>query len=151
MGYRLGPTQGVAAGSRTIRVNPFQNQTAEPRLIEPVNTALRRNLQQDGTYRLSSRGEPDIVVNGVLTRFDRQGLSFNPDDILTVRDFNVILVARVTAMERSTGRILVDREIQGRTTLRVGADLGSVERQALPLLAEDLARNVTSVLVDGTW
>ena len=39
----------------------------------------------------------------------------------------------------------------GRTTLRVGSDLTSSERQAIPLAAEDLARHVTSLLVDGEW
>jgi hypothetical protein len=27
----------------------------------------------------------------------------------------------------------------------------NAERQATPLLAQDLARNVTALLVDGTW
>jgi hypothetical protein len=54
-------------------------------------------------------------------------------------------------VERRSGRVLVDREVGGRTTIRIGPDLASAERQAVPNLAEDLARNVTSVLVDGTW
>jgi hypothetical protein len=61
------------------------------------------------------------------------------------------MTAQVTAMERQTGRVLVDREVRGRTTIRIGADLARVERQTVPTLAEDLARNVTSVLVDGSW
>jgi len=35
--------------------------------------------------------------------------------------------------------------------IRVGDDLTSTERQALPLLAADLAKNVTTLLVEGTW
>ena len=37
------------------------------------------------------------------------------------------------------------------TLVRVGSDLSSAERQAIPLLADDLAKNVTELLVDGTW
>jgi hypothetical protein len=37
------------------------------------------------------------------------------------------------------------------TLIRVGSDLTSAERQALPLLAADLARNITALLADGTW
>jgi hypothetical protein len=33
----------------------------------------------------------------------------------------------------------------------VGTDLADAERQSLPLLAEDLARNVTVLLTEGTW
>ena len=41
--------------------------------------------------------------------------------------------------------------IGAHTLVRVGSDLTSAERQALPVLAEDLARNITSILVDGSW
>jgi len=61
------------------------------------------------------------------------------------------LTARFTATERGTGRVIVASAASGRTTIRAGADLPSAERQAAPLLAEDLARKITSALVDGTW
>ncbi len=151
VGYRLGPTNGQVAGSRSIQINPFQNETLEPRLVEPVTSALRKNIQRDGTYRLNTRNEGEIIVNGLITNYDRSGLSFNPRDILTPRDFQVTLTAKISAIERSTGKTILDREVLGRTTLRTSGDLGSAERQAIPQLADDLAKNVTSLLVDGTW
>lgn len=151
VGYRLGSTNGTPAGSRSIQVNLFRNQTPEPRLAEAVGFSLRRLLQQDGTYKLNTEGEGDVVVSGVLTGYERIGLSFQPSDTLSVRDFELRLQAHVTAVERGTGRAIFERDLQGRTTLRPGADFSSAERQAVPLLAEDLARNITSLLVDGTW
>jgi len=47
-----------------VTVRPFQNQTFEPGLTEAVDFALRRKLQQDGTYRLDTQGSGDIVVSG---------------------------------------------------------------------------------------
>ena len=70
-GYRVGPTNGVAAGDKSVQVNLFQNATPEPRLIEAVATALRKTLQQDGTFRLNTHSDGDIVVSGVITRFQR--------------------------------------------------------------------------------
>lgn len=116
-----------------------------------IVSALRKSLGQDGTYRLDTRGNGDIHVTGVVTRFDREGVSFQPNDILTARDFRLHLVAKVHASDRITGKTLLDREVEGHTSLRMQADLPSAERQALPLLAEDLARNITSLLVDGGW
>jgi hypothetical protein len=150
-GYRLGPTNGTAAGSKSVRVNLFRNDTFEPRLTEAIGTALRRTLQQDGTYRLSTHGEADIVVDGVVTRYHRTGVAFQPQDTITPTDFQISILAKVTAIERNTGRVILDREVGGRTTIRIGPDLASAEREAVPNLAEDLARNVTSLLVDGTW
>ncbi len=149
--YQLGPTNGTSAGERSIEVQFFQNKTGEPRLIEAVTASLRKTLQQDGTYKLDTRGESDVIVTGTLLRYQRGGVTFQPSDVRTVRDYNVVLTAQVVARERSTGKVLLDRVISGRTTLRAGSDLASAERQSLPNLAEDLARNVTTYLVDGTW
>jgi hypothetical protein len=150
-GYRVGPTNGVPAKSKSIQVNLFQNQTLEPRLAEPLATALRRILQQDGTYRLNTSGAGDIVVQGEIIEFRRSELSFRPEDILTVRDYALSLVAHVKAIDRATGATVLDRAVRGRTSIRVGNDLTSAERQAIPLLAEDLARNLAALLVDGDW
>ena len=150
-GYRLGSTNGVEARDKSIEVVPFSNQTLEPRLGDSVTTAMRQNLQRDGTFRLSTHGDPDIVVTGVLTRYDRHELSFLPNDILTVSDFRISIKAQVTARNLSTGKTVLDKEVSGYTLVRVGSDLTSAERQALPLLADDLAKNITALLVDGTW
>ncbi|MHB8519831.1 MAG: LPS assembly lipoprotein LptE [Limisphaerales bacterium] len=151
VGYRVGPSSGVAAGSRSVQVNFFRNRTLEPRLSEAVGSALRKNLQQDGTYRLDTHGTGDIVLDGVIISYDRAALTFQPNDILTVRDYVVELTASITARDRSTGKVFLERNVTGRTTIRVGSDQASAERQALPLLADDLAKNAASLLVDGVW
>lgn len=151
-GYRVGPTNGVPAGSRSVQVHPFLNKTREPRLTDAVTGALRKQLQKDGTYRLETRGPGDIVVTGFISKFDRSGVTFQPRDVQTVRDFSMAIVAVVSAQDRGTGKFLFEnQEVEGRTTLRVGADLSSAERQAVPLMAEELARRVTSLIAEGTW
>lgn len=150
-GYQLGPTNGLAAGSRTIEIQPFRNDTQEARFQDTVTTAVRRNINRDGTYKLATHGEPDIVVAGTITRYRRQGVSFQPRDTLTERDYNLVMFARVIAKDRATDKVIVDKEVSARTIIRVGADLPSAEREAMPILAEELARNITYLLVDGTW
>ncbi len=149
--YRLGPTTAFPAGQHSIQISSIQNKTDEPRLIEAVNNALRKRFQQDGSYKLDTRGESDVVLTGVITRYDRSALSFQPADVLTVRDYSLGMTAKLTVKERGTGKVLFDREVSGRTTIRAGNDLTSAERQAVSLLAEDLARNATSLIVDGAW
>ena len=39
----------------------------------------------------------------------------------------------------------------GYALMRVSNDLTGSERQALPLVADDLGRRITTLLVDGTW
>src|ERR1019366_4102554 len=132
-GYRVGPTNGEVSGAKSMRLDLFRNETFEPRLSEAVCTALRRDVQQDGTFRLSTQGEADIVVSGVITKYRRMGVSYDPLDVITPRDFQVTIVAKITATERSTGRVIIDKEVGGRTTIQIGPDLASAERQAVPL------------------
>lgn len=151
-GYRLGPTNGLAAREKSVQVNPFLNQTMEPRLTDAVALGLRKEFQRDGTYQLASHDDGDIIVNGTLVRYERLELSFEPNDVLTVRDYRLRLRALVTASNRSSGAVLfTNQEVMGTTMIRVGNDLDSSERQAMPLLASDLAKNIKALLVDGTW
>lgn len=151
-GYRLGPTNGMEARSKTIRVAVLVNRTMEPRLAEPVTTALRKRLQQEGTYRLSTSEDADVVLTGTINSFTRNGVSFLSTDVVTVQDYELVIQASITVTERSTGKVLVDnKSVIGRTVMRVANDLTSGERQAVPLVAEDLARNAMTYIVDGTF
>ncbi|MCI0747441.1 MAG: LPS assembly lipoprotein LptE [Verrucomicrobia subdivision 3 bacterium] len=149
-GYRVGPVSGQTAGARSVQVNPFSSRVFEPRVGNAVTTSLRRQLQQEGTYRLNTHDAGDIVVSGTVLDYDRSEISFDPEDTLTPRDYRLRITARVTARERN-GRVLLDRDVVGHTTLRVTPDLASTERQAVPLAAEDLARNIASLLTEGEW
>ena len=150
-GYRLGPVNGQAARAKSVQVDPFANQTLQPRLTDAVTSQLRKQLQRDGTYQLTSRKDGDIVVSGSITRYIRQEVSLSSSDVLTVRDYRLELIAQVTARERSTGKVIFEQPVKGTTLIRVTTDLTSTERQALPLLAADFARNVTELLAEGSW
>ena len=150
-GYHLGPTNGLEAREKSVQINPFGNQTMEPRLTDAVTPQLRKQLQRDGTFQLATHGDADIVLSGAITKYERVEVTLASNDILTVRDFRLALTAQVVARERSTGKVLFDDKVIGYTLIRVGSDLTSSERQALPLLAGDLAKNVTALLAEGKW
>lgn len=150
-GYHLGPVNGGDAREKSIEVLPFNNQTLQPRLGDAVTQALRERLQVDVTYHLNTRGDADIVLTGVITRYHRQGLSYLNKDATTTQNYRVDIVAHVIARERATGKKLLDKNVTAYTLVNVGTDLASAERQASPQLAEDLARNIAELLTDGAW
>ena len=150
-GYRLGPTNGQVAGAKSVQVKPFTNETMQPLLGDDVTHQVRKQLQQNGTFHLTTADDGDIIVSGVLVSYVRIPLAFQPSDALTVTDYSVRLVAQVTARERSTGKTLLNQTVSGTTLVIVGSDLTSAERQARPLLAADLAKNVTALLAEGSW
>ena len=151
VGYTAGPTNGAIAGARTVGVSFFRNETLEPRLAVAVNRALKRNLQQDGTFELETSGNADLLVTGELTDFLRGGVSYTPGDILTVQDYHLQLTAKIKVTDRVTGEVIIQREITGSSIVRVGNDLTASQRQAVPLIADQLARQATSLIVDGDW
>src|SRR5205085_9121785 len=150
-GYHLGPTNGLRSGERSIQVNPYANQTIEPRLSDAITLSLRKSLQKDGTYRLNTSNQGDIIVSGEIVRYDRSQLALQPTDILTPRQYRVTITAQITARERLGGKVGLNRRVTGQSSLFVGSDLPSAERQGLPQVADDLAKNITGLLVDGTW
>ena len=150
-GYRLGPSNGLAAGAKSVSIVPFANKTLEPRLGDAVTGALRKELQRDATFTLATHDAGDVIVSGVVTGYLREERSLVPNDVITARDYRVSLTAQVTARERATGKVLLDKPVTGYTLMRIGSDLPGGDRQALPLLAADLARQVTSLLADGNW
>lgn len=150
-GYSLGPSNGMAAGERSLQIQPFINQTLQPRLTDTVTQQVRKQVQKDGTFKLATHDDGDLIISGVLTRYERRELSFSREDVLTTQDFRVELKAQVTVKERGTGKVILDRQFSGLTLVRVGSDLVSSERQAMPILAADLARNIVDALADGTW
>jgi hypothetical protein len=150
-GYQLGPASGSAPREKSVQIHPFANQTLEPRLTDAVTFQLRKEIQRDGTYQLATHTDGDIVVSGVITNYNRHALSFERSDTLTVQDYRLSLTAQVTARDRGSGKVILDQPVSGYTLIRVGSDLTSTERQALPLLAADFAKNVTALLADGSW
>jgi len=150
-GYRLGPTGGQEAGAKSVQITPFVNNSQEPGLADEVTSALRKEVQRDGTFKLGTHGDSDLIVTGVITDYRRKELTLLRDDLRTVRDYHITIIAHVTIRERSSNKALVDREVSGDTLLRVGSDFGASERQAAPQLAGDLALQIKSLLVDGSW
>ena len=150
-GYKLGPVNDQLAGARSVQVKFFSNETLEPRLRTAVNRSLRQHLQQEGTLRLETRGDADLVVSGSLKSFTRNGVNYKPGDVLAVSDYNMSLTANIKVTERTSGKVIFSGDVSGATTVRVGSDLSSGERQAVPLIADELARRATALIVDGDW
>src|SRR5450759_1577285 len=95
-GYKLGPVNGLTAREKSVQINPFANETLEPRLGDAVTAKLRKQLQSAGTFQLASHNDGDIVVSGAVIRYIRYEVSFSASDIITVRDYRLELRAHVT-------------------------------------------------------
>lgn len=139
-------------GKVTLEVQAFENLTNEPGLSADVSSSLRRRAQQEGRYPLATLGEGDIVLFGVLDGLTRRPISFAANDLELGRDFRLRLRARVTAVDRRTGEMVIDdREVTAEATVQSQPNLALAERDVGPILAEELAWKTISLLSDGDW
>ncbi len=149
--YRLGPSNGQSAGDRSVQIVPVANRTLEPRLGDATTSALRKEIQREGTFRLANDEYSDLIVTCEIRQYQRGEVTFLSTDVITARDYHLRMFAHVVARERITGKVVLERDLTGSALMRVGSDLPSAERQTLPLLGADLARQVVAALADGTW
>ena len=147
--YKLGPTNDQVAGAQTIAIDYFPNQSLEPQLTDLVATAVRREVQRDGTFKLSSRGAADIVVSGTIISYGRLPIGSKRDDVLTPTDYDVKITAKVRAV-RGT-QTVYEGEVSGSAQVVFNADLNNAERENNPVAAENLARNLISAIANGSW
>src|SRR5439155_12713485 len=79
-GYQLGPVNGLQAGEKSVQINPFPNHTIQPGLTDAVTMQLRKEIQRDGTYRLDTHTDPDLIVNGTITQYERLEVTLSSND-----------------------------------------------------------------------
>jgi len=150
-GYRLGMQPDEALKDHSIKVTRIANQTKEPGLAEALSFALRQQIQRDGSFALETHDPGDIRLEATLLDWSRNKLTLNPQDILTIRDFEIVLRARVRAIKQSNQRVILDDIFLGSSISRAELDLAEAERRVIPLVAEDIARQVIDRLSSPSW
>ena len=146
-GYHLGTVNSY--GIRSIHVPVFQNKVLEPRIEEQISNAVVRQFQLDGSVRIAPAAEADAVLDGEIIAWERHPLRFRRSNLLVTREYRLVIAARITVKDRN-GTVLVSRKrIEGETTFFVGDDQVASERQAFPVAAEDLAKNIVTQVVEG--
>jgi hypothetical protein len=148
MGYHLGPV--LKADYKSVAVLMFKNKTLKPQLEAQVTNGIIKRLQSDGTLRVESKENADIILTGQILRYRRSALRALRTEVVTPREFRISIDAQIEARDRVTGKVLLKPAvITGSADTFIGTDLQSAEEQVLPLIADDLARQVVSLLVES--
>lgn len=149
-GYRLGPAKpAFLKDVHTIAVPTFRNDTLEPRLEVLVTDTVIKQLQQDGTYQVTTEANADAILTATIEKIQRNPARSVRGNVLLTREFNLALTLRFQFADRATGRVLDSGSLIGTTSFFVGSDLEQNERQAIPLAAEQVAVRLASQLTEG--
>jgi hypothetical protein len=146
-GYKLGPVYKTEF--RSVAVPMFKNRTLKPQLEAQVTNAIIKRLQTDGSLAVRSTDDADIVLRGELVLFGRTMLRGQRLDTALPEELRLVIQARIEAHDRVTGAVVLPPTVvSGSADTFVGADQQTAELQALPLIAEELAKKAVSVLVE---
>jgi hypothetical protein len=147
LGYRLGPV--TPSGYKTVAVPMFRNATLRPQLEAQVTNAVLKRLQTDGSLRVASAADAELLLSGTIIGYERSALRSLREETGVPREYRITITAEVQARDRRTGQVLLQpTRVTGHCDAFIGDDQQSAELQALPLAAEDLARRVVSLLVE---
>lgn len=146
-GYRLGATQDLPY--RSVAVPVLKNSTLFPGLETVVTSAIRRRFQSDGTLQLETAGQADVIVSGTIRHYQRRPVRSVRTDAGTPREYKVTIVARIEVRDRLTGKLVFPAtDVEGEAETFVGTDLQSADAQVWPLVADDLAQSVVTLVAE---
>lgn len=167
-GYHLGPVKPSAmAHVQKLAVPSFKNSTLEPRLEVLMANALIKQIQQDGSYQITSEKDAEAVIEGTIDRIERtplRGSRSNSNsnttqntyaDFYQTTEFSLDIMVSIKVVEKKSGVTLASRNTKGSASFFVSganprtANVNRDELQALPQAAEDAAVRLTSYLSEG--
>jgi hypothetical protein len=147
-GYRVGPV--TKRNFKSIAVPVFRNTTLQPQIEAQISNAVIQRLQQDGSLRIEPEPRADVVLKGSIVKYNRESLRSLRTDTGVPREFEITITVRVEATDRRTGEtVLRLTEVEGKSDVFIGEDQQSAEEQALPLIADDIAKRVAGLLVES--
>jgi hypothetical protein len=147
-GYHIGPV--TKRNFNTVAVPMFRNETLRPQLEAQISNAVIKRLQQDGSLRIETEPRADVVLSGVIFRYQRSALRSLRSDTGVPREYEIAITVRVEARDRRTGAVVLkSTEVEGKSDVFIGEDQQSGEMQVLPLVADDIAKRVAGLLVES--
>jgi hypothetical protein len=147
-GYHVGPV--TKRNFKSIAVPMFRNTTLRPQIEAQISNAVIQRLQQDGSLIIETEPRADVVLKGSIIKYTREALRSLRSDTGVPREYEITITVRVEATDRRTGEtVLKSTLVEGKTDVFIGEDQQSAEEQALPLVADDIAKRVTGLLVEN--
>jgi Lipopolysaccharide-assembly len=159
LGYHIGPVKPYYLQDvHTIAVPTFENNTLIPRIEVLVTDTVIKQFQQDGTFKIASNENADLILKGEISRITRSPARSVAGNVLATSEFNLVMNLKYKLVGHDGKLVGPPSEVSGSTSFFVGntssisttnGDVTTDERQALPLATEELANHLVSQLSEG--
>jgi len=109
-GYHLAGTgTAVPEGARTIRIERFTNRTRETGLDVHLHRAVEDEFRRQGTLRVVTEGDADLVLSGTIRRFTSVPVAFSATDEAV--QYQGIMQVSLRLTERESGHVLFENKL----------------------------------------
>jgi len=109
-GYHLAGTgTTVPEGARTIRIERFTNRTRETGLDVHLHRAVEDEFRRQGTLRVVTEGDADLVLSGTIRRFTSVPVAFSATDEAV--QYQGIMQVSLRLTERESGHLLFENKL----------------------------------------
>jgi len=119
-GYHLSGTgTTVPESARTIRIALFTNHTRETGLEVRLHRAVEDEFRRQGTLRIVTEDDADLVLSGDIRRFTSVPVAFSATDEAV--QYQGIMQVSLRLTERESGHLLFENKL-----LQESQDFGAV-------------------------
>jgi len=144
--YQFGTS--LPAGMDTIYVETFVNNTDEPLLESETTQAAIREFQHDGTLSIATADNADMILRVVLEKLTIEPIRYEKDSPKAGEEFRMKLTAMLELTNARTNKLMMKRKVIGQVTFFLTGDMFSAKREAVILVAKDLAHNIVEQVVE---
>ena len=148
--YRLGTT--LSADLRAVHVPTVVNRTSEPRADAELTRALSREIQREGTLRITDADKATTRLDVEITEYRQDSIRFrnntSPEEYRMVLRAHAVF-SRIVPDENGK-TVIMQRTFDGEETFTRGTDTITAQQQCLPKAAEKLAEQIVNECV-GAW
>jgi len=149
-GYHLGPVKPYYMQDiHRLHVPVFLNKSLEPRIETLMTNIVIKQIQQDGTYEISSYDRADAVMKGTIKEIKRRPLRSVRGNVLASSEFELFISLHYEVIKKGSQLKLDSGKVRGTSDFFVGSDIQQEEREAIPIATESLAKELVSRLSEG--
>ena len=136
-------TSSVPVEIRTVAVPEFQNQSRLAELGPMTTQYTLREFQREGTFSIRRSGDSSIEVQGVIKKVEFKPVAYARGYGMRAGEYRCFATLEASLIDKDKGKVLLNnRSYTAETTISVQNDLLTAQRNAVPRLAAEFARQI---------
>lgn len=148
--YRWRPS--VPDAMRTVSVPTFRNDSELQEIGAIAARQVLREFQREGTFRIRPTGEAALEVQGTVTSIGGGSALYDRRSRTRISGLELAGHFSVSVIDKRRGKVLVEnRPYVARAAYAAGQDQTTAQRDAAGRLADDLARQVVTDVLNLKW